>query len=425
MRPPLYKRQVRADLERWTDNGLLTADQHSAILADLDQEQARPLSDWLGLLGAILIASGAVTFVAANWEDMPKLVRLAILALALGAAHALSALLFARGQERMGQAAVLLAVGLFGAAIMLIGQTYHFNADFPGGIMLWALGALGAAVLVPSRTALGAAFVLGALWTHVHANGAPPLHVHWLYVPFWGACLGLSLRLGWGTGGHLSVLAALYWIGRSGPGLEATIGMPFQAPSYALLSFSLFMAGFVLPGRAGRILSLYTACAFLALSAANYVTWLHLEPAEGMVTALTAAFGIAAAGAVGLGWRRGVFGPIEAGFLAFLSAALVFGPLVRLPLLQVALFWFGLVLVLALGVARRWTALTNITLLAFTAALLATYFQTFGSLIETAVLFVVGGIVFVGLSAGVAALTRRLEARRREAGQHGQAEDGQ
>ncbi len=407
MRPPLYKSQVTADLERWEAAGFLTAQQKTAILEDLQRDTGRPLSDWLGLLGAVLTAAAAVTFVAANWEDLPKLARLGTIGLALVAAHGLSALLFAQGKERLAQAAVLLAVGLFGAAIMLVGQTYHFNADFPGGIMLWGIGALGAAVLVPSRTALGAGLVLGALWTHVAASDSPQNAVHWAYLPYWMASAVLAVRLNWWSGAHLSVLALFFWIGRSSPGLEQTPGMPFDLGAYALLALVILAGAFAAGGRIGRIITVYAIAAFLGLSCADYLAWLAGYKDLDFTPLPFLLLGALTAALAALGAARGRLSMPEAGALGGL--ALIHGAtaLTPVPLLHVAVFWLGVVLALAFGVFRRWPVMINFSLLTFTAGLLVTYFRTFGSLIETALLFGVGGAVFVALSVALSAVSKR------------------
>ncbi len=407
MRPPLYKSQVTADLERWEAAGYLTADQKTAILADLHRDTGRPLSDWLGLLGAVLMAAAAVTFVAANWEDMPKLARLGIIGVALAGAHALSATLFAKGMERLAQAAVFLAVGLFGAAIMLIGQTYHFNADFPGGIMLWGIGALAASALVPSRTALGAALVLGALWTFVAASDSPGNAVHWAYLPYWALVAALAVRLNWWTGAHLSVLAAFFWIGRSSPGLEDSIGMPFDLGAYGLLALVILAGALASAGRLGRIVAVYAAAAFLGLSCAEYLAWLGGYKDFGFAPLPLVLLGGLAAVLAALGAARGRLSTPEAAGLGGL--ALVHGTtaLTLVPLLHVGVFWLGVVLALAFGVFRRWPVMINFSVLTFTAGLLVTYFRTFGSLIETALLFGAGGAIFVALSVAVSAISKR------------------
>ena len=70
--------------------------------------------------------------------------------------------------RRFGSERVVLGILLFGSNIWFIAQTYNINAHYPDGTMLWALGALAAAVIavtaititVPSAVAVAAAVLV-------------------------------------------------------------------------------------------------------------------------------------------------------------------------------------------------------------------------------------------------------------------------
>ena len=164
MRPPFYVRQLKRDLDDWIARGLVPESSRDTILKLAGADGGMTLSAMIAVLGVILIGAAAMSFVGANWEQMSKLVRLVVLFgtmwLAFGGAAALHAT-----RPAMSGALVLLGVLMFGANIMLIAQTYHINAHFPDGILMWGVGAIAAAALAPSRASLAFALVLGGLWT--------------------------------------------------------------------------------------------------------------------------------------------------------------------------------------------------------------------------------------------------------------------
>ena len=126
-----YRRRLADDLPRWSERGWVTPEGSAAILASFDERRSTlGLSAVVGGLGAILLGLGVLAFVAANWEEMPRLVRFALLVGGMGASYAVAALLDRRGLPAMSDAAVMLAGFVFAGAIALVGQTYHLSGDF-------------------------------------------------------------------------------------------------------------------------------------------------------------------------------------------------------------------------------------------------------------------------------------------------------
>ena len=82
---------------------------------------------------------------------MSKLARLALLLATLWACYGGAAYLFYRQLNAFAHAAVLGGIAVYGASIMLIAQMYHMEGNPPDAVLMWALGALLAAVLVRSH----------------------------------------------------------------------------------------------------------------------------------------------------------------------------------------------------------------------------------------------------------------------------------
>jgi uncharacterized membrane protein len=184
---------LERDLAAWRAAGLISADTEAAIRAEVAaRRRGLGLSGVLGLLGAVLIGFAAMSFVAANWQDMSKLSRIALLLGGLWAAYGAAGVLFRRNLPGFAHAAVLLGVALFGASIMLVAQMYHIDGHPPDAVLTWAAGALLAGVAVASNPTLGLAMLLVALWSgwETVLTGV----VHWPFLLAWAA---VAIAIAW------------------------------------------------------------------------------------------------------------------------------------------------------------------------------------------------------------------------------------
>jgi uncharacterized membrane protein len=206
-----YGSRVNRDLTRWQSAGWVSDAGAAAIRAELAARRS-PVgpAGVLAILGAVLFGFAAMSFVAANWNEMSKLARLALLLAALWAAYGGAAYLFARNLVGFANAAVLAGIAVYGGSIMLIAQMYHMEGNPPDALLAWALGALVAAVLARSPAALGAAFVLLAVWTGMER--VVNEWAHWPFLPAWAATAAAALWLAWRPGLHLAALSLASWV---------------------------------------------------------------------------------------------------------------------------------------------------------------------------------------------------------------------
>jgi uncharacterized membrane protein len=170
------------------------------------------LAHILAILGAVLLCFSAMAFVAANWQDMSKLLRLAILFGAMWGSYVAAWVLNRRKMPLYSQAAILLGVGLFGANIMLIAQMYHIEGNPPDAVLAWAGGALLAGIALRSRPALGLTVILFALWSWWEVTQHWPLLVHWPFLIAWTITAAAIGRVGWRGGYHFLALSLTVWI---------------------------------------------------------------------------------------------------------------------------------------------------------------------------------------------------------------------
>jgi len=142
----IYLARLKRDLDRWIERGWVTPANAQAILNDTGADATtRYIPQILAVMGAVLVGFAAMTFVAANWAVIPKIVKLTLLFAALWSAWGAAVFAERRGHTAYAEAAVIGGLALFGANIMLIARIYHVASATPTWVLLWSLVALAAA----------------------------------------------------------------------------------------------------------------------------------------------------------------------------------------------------------------------------------------------------------------------------------------
>jgi hypothetical protein len=131
-------------LEKWTSAGLIepsTAERVRAYEAGQEKTQGFRWPVVLAIsLGRLLLAAGMLLFVAAHWDALSPAKRFGLILLLVALFHIAGAF----AAERFSVPSITLhAVGTIclGAGIFLGGQIFNLQEHWPGGLMLWAIGA--------------------------------------------------------------------------------------------------------------------------------------------------------------------------------------------------------------------------------------------------------------------------------------------
>lgn len=355
-----YATRVRRDIERWAAAGLIDAATASALSSDIEtNRRGISFGAVLSIMAAALFSAAILLVVAANWEAIPRLMRVGLLFATILAGYAGGAMLKLRGRDTLGEAAWILAATAFGASMALIGQMYHISGDERQAVFIWGAGtALAAAALRSGPLTVGAV-LLGAAWMLMHAF-------------------------------------ADLWSGRAVP-------MAYPAVAAALYALSFWTGS-----RAARHLVLLSVFLFVLL-----INW-----SDGGFNAplLLCAFSIAL-------FAFGQLRPEEAGRFAGLGAGLpvqaLVGFLTGIGILQVSLIeeqqfllvsivaFAGIIAVLLLA-GRDNGMLRWLAYAAFIFQLGFIYLVMLGSMLGTAGFFVVGGLVLSLLAWLISRLERRF-----------------
>ena len=173
-----YLTNIKRDISRWREAGLIDAETARALSLDAERNSGGSVSfgSVLAMMAAALFAAAVLIFVAANWEEFPRLARVAMLFSLILAGYAGGAALKLSGREAAGEGAWLVAAAGFGASIALIAQIYHMSGDEAEAVLVWCAGtALAAAMLRSGALTAGAALLAGA-WMLMKASEGWALH---------------------------------------------------------------------------------------------------------------------------------------------------------------------------------------------------------------------------------------------------------
>lgn len=205
-----YRQRLEADLKTWQNEGLIAPSIGDAIRMRLGPMPAGvSIPTVVGILGALLIAAAFLTFVAANWSEIPRPARFVILLAGIGCSYALGAWFDRSGRIYLADICATVGSIVFGGAIALTGQMYHLGGDFAAGVLLWAGGALLAAALTGSRGALAVALAVACFWSGMRVDEAREPHVP--FIVFWLVSAGFAVIWNAPTARHLVAVAALAW----------------------------------------------------------------------------------------------------------------------------------------------------------------------------------------------------------------------
>ena len=131
-------------LHRWTKAGVLDLATAERIQSyEREQEGSHGLR-WPVLLavafGAVMLAAGVLLFVAAHWDNLSPAERFALVLCMVAVFHLAGALV---AEKFNGMAMALHGIGTatLGAGIFLAGQIFNLQEHWPGGVLMWAIGA--------------------------------------------------------------------------------------------------------------------------------------------------------------------------------------------------------------------------------------------------------------------------------------------
>ncbi|TIT04376.1 DUF2157 domain-containing protein [Mesorhizobium sp.] len=244
-----YSSRVTADIARWLQAGLIDAPTADALTRDVEANQRRSLSfgSILAMMAALLFGAAILIFVAANWEAIPRLARVAALFAIIIAGYVGGAVLKTRDHAAIGEALWIVAAAAFGGSIALIGQMYHLSGDEASALITWGAGTALAAVALRSNPLTVAAVGIADAWLiltgfdYFRRAEFPHLFVVMAIVLF-----AISFWTRSQAARHLIILSVLFYLVLMVMEYETLqVAVPLVVVSAVLFAVAIFAAGSV------------------------------------------------------------------------------------------------------------------------------------------------------------------------------------
>ncbi|RYU74067.1 DUF2157 domain-containing protein [Hymenobacter persicinus] len=158
----MSRKLVETEGPKWVAQGIITTEQQQRLLA-LYPDDARVVG-LLPLLGSLLVGLSALSLIAANWQDLPELVRLLLLLGSMGGAYAAGEYFLRRGgNDSLGIGLIGLGLVLFGAGIVLTSQMYQLIGYDVTGLLAWAVAGTALTFIYQSRFLFALTAVIGGI----------------------------------------------------------------------------------------------------------------------------------------------------------------------------------------------------------------------------------------------------------------------
>jgi len=375
---------LETQIEDWRNRGVISDAVADVLLADVAETmpatRRRPLRRFsfvriVVLFAAISFAAAILMFVSANWEAVPRIIKvfgiMAIIAAGLIGGALVGIRSGGRGR-RLEEACYLVAGAAYVAGVALVGQMYHLPGELSGAMLAFALGLGFAGLMVRSYVMSVAALAAMAAW---HATR--PLAANLLTLEF--VFFALFCAIGW---------AAARWLGARWMARAVIVAFVAGLGPF-MLDVASTVAGFYLD--LPRVLR---ALLWLALWAASIAGLALARYRPARIEAVPGLSRAPVAIALGAGLLAIVVLHLESGTLLPL---LIVGPLALVYALFV-LFAFG-----ARSATIRW-----IGYVLFVGEILLLYGATVATLLGTAGFFLVVGVTLTVLAAAIYAYERRV-----------------
>jgi len=170
----LLKYDLKQEIKLWVEKDIISIPQAESLChlygMDYYKNNHSYAYSVLIILGYLFIGLAVITLLSANWDEIPRGLRMAgLILITLGINVGA---LYQYQQNKINSAIGWFFLGslLYGASIMLIAQIYHLGEHFPDGIFWWTMGILPLAMILQSFVLMLLATTLAFTWFFVETS---------------------------------------------------------------------------------------------------------------------------------------------------------------------------------------------------------------------------------------------------------------
>lgn len=157
----MYRARLKRDIDRWMAKGLISEREAHAMLLEHDsQASSFSIGGVLLILSAVLLSAAILLLVAANWQAIPRLVKVSAVITLIWGFHCGGAVALALGRRAAGQALLVLGTATFGGGLALVGQLYHLSGEPLDLFYVWIAAATLSCLLFRASVMVGFVAVL-------------------------------------------------------------------------------------------------------------------------------------------------------------------------------------------------------------------------------------------------------------------------
>ena len=231
-----YKQKfLKDELENLTSNGFLSEVQKEKIFAHYGFDKQKATSSLLFVLSAVLFALSLLTLIGYNWEQIPALIRTALLLGALLATQI--ALYFSQNKGRI----YCESLGVFSnfvllANLALLSQIYHLGDDSASAFLGVAFVSLLMSFALKSGTIFYQSYIFALIAFFINATDEILTHSFGIFIIF-----GFALQIFNGSKilAFFNFFALLFYLNFGLFGFESPLNMLFVIPfSLVFLAFN-------------------------------------------------------------------------------------------------------------------------------------------------------------------------------------------
>ncbi|MDF1600040.1 DUF2157 domain-containing protein [Mesorhizobium sp. YIM 152430] len=199
-------RLVQREIHKWERRGLIDCETAARLRDDIGKQGGGfAVSGVLIVMSALLFSAALLIFIAANWETMPRLARVGLIATIILAANGLGAWASILGRRYLADALWLIGSAAFASGMALVSQMYHLSGSESGLHLVWWLSAIVSAIALRSRALTMASILLAVVWLVASLGDRGWVEAS---LPISAHLFPLMLAAGWAVSLHTRVAMA-------------------------------------------------------------------------------------------------------------------------------------------------------------------------------------------------------------------------